>query len=194
MRVAKILTLVLGTLVLVQVLLVKPYRIPSESMASTFEPGDRVLTALHWYGLVDPGRGDIVVFHPNGRGDFVFRSLQASSRTFVKRVVALPGETAGSVAGRVYVCRSGVTPADRTAPERTPGCAFLAESYTRGPTYECDGDRPFGPETVPSGEYLLLGDNRVDSEDSRCFGTIPRDQIVGRVVARYWPFGRIGAP
>ena len=41
---------------------------------------------------------------------------------------------------------------------------------------------------------VLLGDNRADSEDARCFGTIPRGQIVGRVLARYWPFGRIGAP
>jgi signal peptidase I len=193
-RTAKILTLVLGLLVLVQVVLLKPYRIPSASMVPTFEPGDRVLAAQHWYRIADPGRGDIVVFHPNGLDRNVFRSNRASSRTFVKRVVALPGETAGSIGGRLYVCGRGVTPQVRTAPEGTPGCAYLTEGYTRGPTYECEGDAPYGPETVPSGQYLLLGDNRADSEDSRCFGTIPRRQLLGRVVARYWPFGRIGSP
>ena len=62
------------------------------------------------------------------------------------------------------------------------------------PTNRCDGGQAYGPETVPAGEYLVLGDNRADSEDSRCFGTIARGQIVGRVLARYWPLGRIGAP
>jgi signal peptidase I len=193
-RIAKILTVALGALVLVQVVLVKPYRIPSASMVPTFQPGDRVLSAQHWYGLTDPGRGDIVVFHPNGRGKLVFRSRLASSRTFVKRIVALPGETAGSVAGHLYVCRQGVVPRERAAPDRTAGCRFPTETYTRGQTSQCDGETDYGPETVPPGEYLLLGDNRADSEDSRCFGTIPRRQITGRVIARYWPFGRIGTP
>jgi signal peptidase I len=193
-RTAKILTIAFGLLVLVQVVLLKPYRIPSASMVPTFQPGDRVLAALHWYALVDPGRGDIVVFHPNGLQDAVFRSRRASSRTFVKRVVGLPGETAGSVEGHVYICRRGVKPGVETAPERTPGCAFLAEPYTRGLTFQCSGEEEYGPETVPAGEYLLLGDNRADSEDSRCFGTVPRGQIVARVLARYWPVGRIGAP
>jgi signal peptidase I len=193
-RIAKIVTVALGLLVLVQVVLLKPYRVPSSSMVPTFRPGDRVLAALHWYSLADPGRGDIVVFHPNGRDNDVFRSQQASARTFVKRIVALPGETAGSAAGHVYVCRRGVSPHETAAPERTPGCAFLDEPYTRGLTNRCEGDQPYGPETVPAGEYLLLGDNRADSEDSRCFGTIARGQIVGRVLGRYWPFGRIGAP
>ena len=194
MRTAKILTIGFALLLLVQVVLLKPYRVPSASMVPTLEPGDRVLAALHWYGLVDPGRGDIVVFHPNGLEDAVFRSRRASSRTFVKRIVGLPGETAGSVEGHVYICRRGVRPGVETAPEHTPGCAFLAEPYTRGLTFQCSGEEEYGPETVPAGEYLLLGDNRADSEDSRCFGTVPRGQILGRVLARYWPFGRIGAP
>jgi signal peptidase I len=193
-RVAKIVVLTLGVLVLLTVL-VKPYRIPSGSMVPTFEPGDRVLAVPFWYRLGTPARGDVVVFHPNGRDALVFRSSRPSSRTFVKRVVALPGETAGSISGHVYVCRDGVRPADETLPDRTPGCVFLAESYTHGQvTTRCAGDEPYGPETVPAGQYLLLGDNRVDSEDSRCFGPVPRRQIVGRVVTRYWPFGRIGAP
>jgi signal peptidase I len=193
-RTAKILTIAFGVLVLLQVVLLRPYRIPSSSMVPTFRPGDRVLALLHWYGLVDPGRGDIVVFHPNGLENNVFRSRRASTRTFVKRVVALPGETAGSVAGHVYICRRGVRPGLQAAPDRTPGCTFLAEPYARGLTFQCSADRPYGPETVPADQYLLLGDNRADSEDSRCFGTVRRAQIVGRVLARYWPFGRIGTP
>lgn len=194
MRTAKLLTTGFALLVLVQVVLLKPYRVPSASMVPTFEPGDRVLAALHWYALVGPGRGDVVVFHPNGLENNVFRSRRASTRTFVKRIVALPGETAGSVAGHVYICRPGVRPGVKTAPERTQGCVFLAEPYTRGPTFQCSGDEGYGPEAVPAGQYLLLGDNRADSEDSRCFGTVTRGQIVGRVLARYWPFGRVGAP
>lgn len=195
MRVARVVLLVLAVLVLAQVVLVKPYRVPSVSMVSTFLPGDRVLAGVFWYRLTDPKRGDIVVFHPNGDGAFVFRTDRASTRTFVKRVVALPGETAGSVRGRMYVCREGVRPATPAAPEDTAGCAFLTEDYTHGlPTTQCEGPQAFGPETVPDDQYLLLGDNRVDSQDSRCFGTIPRSRILGRVLARYWPLDRVGAP
>ncbi len=193
MRALKLATVALGVLVLLTVVLMKPYVVPSGSMVPTFRPGDRVLAAPFWYWLGDPGRGDVVVFHPNGRDARVFRSNRASTRTFVKRVVALPGETAGSMAGRVYVCRRGVRPANATAPERTAGCAYLDEPYTKGQaTTRCDERLPYGPETLPPGRYLLLGDNRSDSEDSRCFGPIARGQIIGRVVARYWPFGRIG--
>src|SRR4051812_41804402 len=76
----------------VQAFVVKPYRIPSASMERTLLTGDRILAARFLYRFSDPQRGDIVVFHPNGVGDTVESAATVSSKTFVKRLVGLPGE------------------------------------------------------------------------------------------------------
>ena len=75
----------------VQRYLVGIFRVPSDSMARTLLPGDRLLAARFWYSIERPTRGDIVVLHPNGRGDRVFYADTASRRVFVKRIIGLPG-------------------------------------------------------------------------------------------------------
>ncbi len=93
----------------VQLLIVKPYRIPSESMVPTLAIGDRVITARFLLRFRDPERGEVFVFHPNGKGTDVFQPAQgevsASSENYVKRVVGLPDETIGSLRGKVYTCK-----------------------------------------------------------------------------------------
>ena len=103
----------------------------------------------------------------------------------------MPGEWVGSSNGKVYVCETKA-PVSTLQPTSTPGCSFLEETYTTSPTGQCSsttGD--FGPRHLGKDQYLMLGDNRQFSEDSRCWGVIHRSQIIGRAFAIYWPPTRI---
>jgi signal peptidase I len=168
--------LALGLTWLVQQYVVKSYRIPTGSMRTTVDVGDRVLAArfLTWFG--GPERGDVIVFHPPGVGQVAQRNSPTEATvTFIKRVVGLPGETVQGLNDRVLICR---------APR--VGCHVLHEPYASGVTSD------FGPITVPRGSYLMLGDNRQSSEDSRTWGPLPERNIIGAAVVRYWPLSRFG--
>jgi signal peptidase I len=171
-----IVALALGLTWLVQQYVVKSYRIPTASMRPTVEEGDRVLAARFLSWFADPERGDVVVFHPPGVGDVPQRGARTEARvTFIKRVVGLPGETVQAANGHVLICR-------------TPGvaCHVLSEPYARSFTDD------FGPVTVPRHAYFVLGDNRVSSEDSRIWGTLPARNVIGTAFVRYWPPRRFG--
>ncbi|MEH3054527.1 MAG: signal peptidase I [Patulibacter minatonensis] len=178
---------VIGSLVLLTSL--KPYRIISGSMAPTADVGQRVFAdhigAKGW----SPNAGDVIVFKaPGGARDDAARECARprephtaclaalGGRTdisFVKRVVALPGDRVRIVGG--HVIRNG---------------REVNEPYARSCDDEiCDLDE----FTVPADSYYVLGDNRGDSSDSRYWGPITHDEIVGRVVGTYWPLSRIGS-
>jgi signal peptidase I len=164
---------------LVQWFVVKPYRIPSESMENTLLVGDRVLVSRFWFRFADPERGEVIVFHPPGHGDVAQRGATTeASVTYIKRVIGLPGETLTIAHGIVSVCK----PAGQN-------CRSLRESYTEGAT----GAPSYGPYTVPKNDYFVMGDNRDNSDDSRVIGTIPRSWILGRAFVTYWPLTRIGS-
>lgn len=162
----------------VQAYLVKPYFVPTPSMAATLRPGDRVLVDRVSYRVHAPRRGDIVVFHAPGDG----------AVTLVKRLVGLPGETlqvrGGSlyVDGRrlsePYVHRTGGRPDATTPGEPVDGGTMR---------------RPWSllkPYTVPADSYFVMGDNRAESSDSREWGVVPRDRLIGAARVVYWPPGR----
>lgn len=182
----------LGLAVTVQAYAVKPYRIPSGSMQPTLQVGDRVLVdrAAHRLGA-DVHVGDIVVFTPPagaasdparcGTGPAPQTPCGVATRgraatTFVKRVVGVGGDRLAIRAG--HVIRDGRREADRYAAPcgGAPGCTFAH------------------PVRVPAGDVYLMGDNRGDSDDSRFWGPVPTGWVIGKVVARYWPPGRVGAP
>jgi len=158
------------------------YRLPSSAMEPTFHcahPGsgceadrmDRVLVSRFTYRIRDPQRGDVAAFH------VPMAALAACGATgdnvvYLKRVVALPGERWREENGFIYV--DG---------ER------LAEPYVKGDRRDAE---TIPEKPVPEGEYLMLGDNRSSSCDSRRFGTVSRDDLIGPVYAVYWPPGRIG--
>jgi len=161
-----------GVLLLVRMFLLAPYSIPSASMEPTVEDGDRVLVARLSYGDdADIGRGEVVVFTrpPTFPG----------SDDVIKRVVGLPGETVRFYENEVFIgdlqmlepyLRESET---TSAPATLPGCAG-----------EATGARTC---VVPDGHVFVLGDNRTDSVDSRSFGPIPIDTIVGRAAVQIWP-------
>jgi signal peptidase I len=152
------------------------YSTPSSSMEPTFRcarpgPGcsaaesDRV--AVLEYVLTGPGRGDLIAFHTPPAA--VTRC--GAGGTFLKRIVGVPGDRVGEAAGSIVV-------------NGEP----LDEPYVPAPARD---SRSFPAVAVTGGHYFVLGDNRSSSCDSRAWGLVPRDSIVGRVVAVYWPFRRI---
>ncbi|MGH2856949.1 MAG: signal peptidase I [Solirubrobacteraceae bacterium] len=179
-----------GLAILIQAFIVKPYRIPSPSMVPTLIPGQRVLANR----LIDhPSIGDVVVFHPphgadfqvpvcgdpdqgSGHGQACDRpTAQASTQTFIKRVVAGPGDRIYILDGHVY--RNGVEEkASYLEPCNDPSmCNFRK------------------PITVPPGDYFMMGDNRGLSDDSRFWGPVPDKWIIGVAFFTYWPPDRIGS-
>jgi len=156
---------------------VKPYRIPSASMEPTLNVGDRVLVNRFIYRLHDPRRGDIVVFHPPGRGDSAIKNAKTEASVYyIKRIIGLPGETIMGRDGHVEICK---------AP--SVGCYVLKEPYLTQAATASD----FGPVQIPKGRYFMMGDNRAISDDSRDWGTLPRGYIIGEAFATYWPLDRL---
>ena len=158
---------------LVQAFLIKPYRIPSESMAATLVPRDRVLVNRVVYRLHAPGRGDIVVI-----------DSAAVGRILIKRVVALPGETISVDGGAVYIDGRRL---DEPYVHRLNGETEPTEPF-RGAGQPWSLERPY---KVPAGRYFLMGDNRTVSDDSRDWGPAPRGEVIGEAFFTYWPLSRL---
>lgn len=152
----------------------EPFYVPTESMVSTIEPGDYIMAEKVTLELgMDVEAGDIVVFrNPD-------TSQNPDHEMLVKRVVAVAGQTVDLRDGRVYV-----------------DGAPLDEPYATGETWPLAASTPDAqvsyPYTVPEGCVWLMGDNRENSADSRYFGPVSTESIVGVGVFRFWPLGRIG--
>jgi signal peptidase I len=140
--------------------------IPSGSMEPTLEINDRLVVEKISYYFNPPERGDIIVFWPP---DSLFPEGKRRD-AFIKRVIGLPGDTVEITEGTVFI-------------NGEP----LEETYIKAePTYV------WGPEVVPDGEYLVLGDNRNSSYDSHSWGFVPAENIIGKAVVRFWPPSRMG--
>lgn len=151
--------------ILLKTFILQAYSIPSPSMVPTLKVGDRVVV----FRLNrNPARGDIVVFDRPANDP---KSSPDDPDVLIKRVIGLPGDTVEARGGKVYV-----------------NGKELVESYLPSGTETTIAD----PITVPTGQVLVLGDNRSQSFDGRYFGTISKNLIVGRAVARIWPVSRIG--
>ena len=174
--------LVVGALivaVLLKSFLIQVFYIPSGSMLDTLQINDRVIVNKLAYRAGDPHRGDIVVFEPEevtpeSVMDKVTRNLlesigqQDAEWDLIKRIVGLPGETIEIQNGSVLINGSPIPE------EYLPLGVELPN---------------FGPVEVPANQYFVMGDNRDSSKDSRVFGPINRDRIVGQAFAVVWPPG-----
>lgn len=139
------------------------YEIPSESMVPALQVGDRLLVDKLAYRFRNPARGDIIVF----------KYPKDPSRDFIKRIIALPGETLEIRNRVVYI--GGVPLADSM---------FV---YHSDPAWQRVPVRDdYGPVIVPPDAYFMMGDNRENSADSRVWGFLNRDMVVGRAFVIYW--------
>jgi signal peptidase I len=181
-----------GVAFLIQAFVVKPYRIPSGSMEPTLNIGQRILA---FRLSTHPGVGDIVVFHPPAGADpetaICGDSAQggtsaqacdtptrtASSQTFIKRVVGVPGDRLKIVGGHVF--RNGVREKD----------SYIAPCDAQAGGQGCNFRKTI---VVPAGDYYMMGDNRGESDDSRYWGPVPQKWIIGEAFFTYWPPDRIG--
>ncbi|MGH9327515.1 MAG: signal peptidase I [Terriglobia bacterium] len=156
-----ILSLLLAFIVIV--FFYQPVQVEGTSMMPELYNHERIFINKFVYRLEPIHRFDIVVFH----------FPLDPSKSFIKRVVGLPGETVGIRGGRVYI--NGKPLAE----------SFIPPSYL-------DHDN-FGPILVPPHHYFVLGDHRDDSNDSREWGCVGRKYIYGKAVFVYWPLSQIGA-
>ena len=169
---------------LIKTFLVQAFFIPSESMVPTLEVGDRVLVNKLVYDFGEPQRFDIIVFEdPKAqepdRG--VFGAIwhwmteglgfaSAQEQDYIKRVIGLPGEEIELRAGEVFINGERLDEPANVRPEPDP----------------------YGPTTVPPDHVFVMGDNRVNSSDSRDnFGPIPYEKIVGKAFVLLWPPSRL---
>jgi len=141
----------------------QPFSVKGDSMEDSFSNYDYLIVDQISYRFREIERGDVVVF----------RFPRNPSEYYIKRVIGLPGETVKIENGQVYVCNN-----------ENPDCVLLAEPYLS------PHERTPGSETVEVGpnNYFVLGDNRNASSDSRSWGTLPYDYIIGKVLLRAWPF------
>jgi signal peptidase I len=174
----------------VQAFAVKPYQIPSESMRPTLEVGERVLVNRFSHRLGgDPQIGDVVVFHPPrgavGGGECGVEPApgqacaqpvgEMADENFIKRGVAGPGDRLRIENGVPIVNGEPIERDWEIRPCRGLGaCDFETEI------------------TIPPEHYFMMGDNRGSSEDSRYWGPVPRDWIIGEAFVTYWPPQRVG--
>jgi signal peptidase I len=164
--------------VVVRTFLLQTFWIPSPSMSPTLVENDRVLVNKLAYQFHDVNRGDVIVFErpPTEEGPSEIKDL-------IKRVVGLPGERVSIMDGKVSI---------DGRPLREPYTHGLPTVLDSCPTTYVPGiDTKEGFE-VPEGHLLVLGDNRVNSHDGRCFGPIDEDLVVGRAFFLMWPPNHAG--
>jgi signal peptidase I len=169
-----------GAVLAIKAWVVNPYRIPSSSMEPTLHcaaPGagcqarfsDRVLANRFIYHFRSPHRKEIVVFKTPPAAERCENG--AGGETFVKRIIGLPGDTIRERRGTILV-------------NGEP----LEEPYVQ----PAERDQRSGQWRVLQGQYFMMGDNRSSSCDSRDWGAVPRENLIGPVFAVYWPPQRIG--
>ena len=164
MEILEVIVLAVGIFLIVYLLILRPHKIKGQSMHPTFPDAEYLLTEKVSYYKNDPQRGDVIVFKP-----------PISEDEFIKRVIALPGETVMVKDKKVYV-NGKLLKEDYIKVDTYPG-AFLSEGYNY---------------TVPAGNYFVMGDNRPHSSDSRAWGPITKKVITGKAWLVYWPFSNSG--
>ena len=164
---------------LIRTFVIQAFKIPSGSMIPTFEIGDRIFVSKFIYGaripftdirlpaLRQPQRGDIIVF----------ASPETPKKDFVKRLVALEGETVEIKGGNILINGKEID---------DPDSVKSTYYYNRG-----DFGKEFEAVTVPRGFYFTLGDNSANSRDSRYWGFVSKKNLIGKAVLLYWPIRRI---
>ena len=169
--------------VLIKSFLIQPFEIPSQSMHPTLQVGDRVMVSKVSYLSGEPARGDVVVFSPPGRvepdrnlAEIVWNEVREafgwydiSEADLIKRVIATGGDTLQIRGDELWL-----------------NGELLEEHYLGSHSDE------HLTVKVDEGHMFVMGDNRARSSDSRAFGIVSEDNVIGKAVFRIWPMGRLG--
>lgn len=155
----------LAILVMIYLFVMSPQEINGASMEPTFYNAEYILTNKVLYKFRAPRRGDVVIF----------KSPRNKEVDYIKRIIGLPGDTVGLKGNAFWV--NGVKIEE---PYLEPGVEIFGGSYLQE-------DQEI---TVPPDLYFVAGDNRPHSADSREFGPIPIEDVIGVAILRYWPFSK----
>lgn len=162
-EIVKIVIIALLIVVPIRYFVFQPFIVKGQSMMPTFENNDYLIVDEISYRFREPQRGEVVVF----------KYPQNPSTRYIKRIIGLPGETVEIKENRVII--SG---------QVLDESSYLSEgNFTQ--------DKGFRKITLMENEYFVLGDNRFHSSDSRLWGPLPREDIIGRVFLRAWPFAAL---
>ncbi len=158
--------------VVVYLLLLQPHQVRGASMKPNFHDGEYILTDKISYRFGEPKRGDVIIF----------TSPTDQDVDFIKRIIGLPGEKVTISDGKVTIKNN----------EHKDGFVLQEPYETLGPTAG-GKEAPQNTEVqVGENEYFVLGDNRLESFDSRSWGNLPKKNIIGKAWLRYWPLNKIG--
>lgn len=152
---------------MVYLFLFQPHKVDGNSMYPNFHNKEYILTDKISYYKGEPQRGDVVVFHAPPPND----------ADFIKRIIGMPEETIMVQSGQVYINGTHLPEVYLPMELRTSEKSFLRD----GVSYN-----------IPAGYYMVFGDNRNFSSDSREWGPVSRKSIVGKALIRYWPVDRAG--
>ncbi len=178
-EIVKTFALAIVIIIPIRIFLFQPFFVEGASMEPTFKDSEYLIVYEHGYkhirlgdwSLLEPSkefqRGDVVVFHPP----------ISDTKYYIKRVIGLPGESIAIVGGNVVIYT-----------EKNPQGQILLEEYTSPDATLVDMPKI----ELSDDEYFVMGDNRMFSFDSRNFGPIPKDKIIGKVLLRALPITRAG--
>ena len=165
-EITKIVIIALAIVIPIRYFLFQPFFIRGQSMEPSFENGDYLIIDEISYRFREPQRGEVIVFqYPKDH-----------SQRFIKRIIGLPGETIEIQDSRVIIHKDG-------------NSQILDESEYLSFFSETSGNILV---TLDEDEYFVLGDNREFSFDSRKFGVLPKEEIIGRTFLKAWPFVDLG--
>lgn len=151
----------------IYLLVLQPHKIKGDSMVPNFLNGEYLLTDKLTYRFGEPQRGDVIVFEAPG----------TNGEEFIKRIIGLPGESILIKQGKIYINGKLLSEAYIPSTSPTDSGNFLKE----------------GQETlIPNDKFVVFGDNRRASSDSRAWGFVAKDKITGRAWVIYWPISKVG--
>lgn len=157
----------MAVFVIIYLFLFQPHQVKGSSMLPNFHDGEYILTDKISYRLKEPKRGDVVIF----------RAPRNEEYDYIKRIVGLPGDTFKIENGKTFVNNNPLNE------------IYLPSDYITLPgKFYKEGDA----FAIPQDQYFVLGDNRSHSSDSREWGLVPKENIVGKAWLRYWPTNRFG--
>ncbi|MFH1401957.1 MAG: signal peptidase I [Parcubacteria group bacterium] len=161
-EIAKIILVALAIVVPIRYFLFQPFFVKGQSMEPNYETGDYLIIDELTYRLRDPERGEVIVFkYPNN-----------TTQRYIKRIIGLPGETMEIKDGKVLIYKNNQMSEVLDESDYLPSDVQTAGSLKI---------------TLGDDEYFVLGDNRQVSSDSRRWGAVPREDIIGKVYLRAWP-------